>query len=355
MVDNSGNIIARPGFTTLADGTVYTDMVEYGGHLYGVSSGSFGIIDKSTAAFSSMTNVTGPMCYVPTTDMLICSDRNRVFTLVAGVVNETPAVMPPTHADIVTTDISGSMPVGSVLLQVAYILADGSESPPSAVMSVSHTGGIGVSVDPLTAPSAAIGYMVYMSTSGGSVPLACGSAPLTAQYNVVDDDRGMTTPARSSISVPMPPFNTAALHAGRLFASTGAAIYMSRAYDWLYTSPLDSLIDASTTQIIGAVSDGLYYVDDKEVRFLRVIDDVPTTTIVGRGTLIEGTVIAPDIIIDGSYRIFAMMSDGFCSFAPSGQVYNMTRSSVQFPTSAVSGAITYSNVGGSDFAIVTLK
>jgi hypothetical protein len=287
--------------------------------------------------------------------MLICSDRNRVFTLVAGVVNETPAVMPPTHADIVTTDISGSMPVGSVLLQVAYILADGSESPPSAVMSVSHTGGIGVSVDPLTAPAAAIGYMVYMSTSGGSVPLACGSAPLTAQYNVVDDDRGMTTPARSSISVPMPPFNTAALHAGRLFASTGTAIYMSGAYDWLYTSPLDSLVDASTTQVIGAVSDGLYYVDDNEVRFARMEDGVPSTMIVGRGTLIEGTVIAPDIIIDGSYRIFAMMSDGFCSFAPSGQVYNMTRSSVQFPTSAISGAITYSNVGGSDFAIVTLK
>jgi hypothetical protein len=130
---------------------------------------------------------------------------------------------------------------------------------------------------------------------------------------------------------------------------------MSGVYDLLYTCPMRSLVDASTTQVIGSVGDGLYYVDNKEVRFVRVSDDVPTTTIVGRGALIEGTVIAPDIIIDGSYRIFAMMSDGFCAFAPSGQVYNLTRSSVQFPTSAISGAITYSNVGGSDFAIVTLQ
>jgi hypothetical protein len=355
MVDNSGNIIARPGFTTLADGTVYTDMAEYDGQLYGVSAGSFGRIDTLTAAFSPMTTVTAPMCYVPTTDMLVCSDRVRVFTLVTGVINEAPAVLPPASADVIATDIGGAMPVGSILLQVSYVLADGSESPPTAVVSITHTGGVRVSVDPLTAPAAAIGYMVYMSTSGGSVPLACGSAPLGVPYNVVDDGRGMLTPMRSVTSTPIPPFSTAALHAGMLFLSTGTAIYMSGVYDLLYTSPMRSLVDASTTQVIGAVSDGLYYVDNKEVRFVRMSGDVPTTAIVGRGTLIEGTVIAPDIIIDGSYRIFAMMSDGFCAFAPSGQVYNLTRSSVQFPTSAISGAITYSNVGGSDFAIVTLQ
>ncbi|MBF0316788.1 MAG: hypothetical protein HQL04_01315 [Nitrospirae bacterium] len=296
-IDNSGNVVTRPGFLRVYEGKVHS---LYGNgkvclfrqadrlmQLYQVSGAEDSSPDVvapyAVRTLASGINGSLRMSYQYVAGRVYYSDA-----AVTGVVEVTARPIPvvrswgmlPPDAPVLSATTEGILSKGKYQVSLTYTRNDGQESGASTVASMTLTkkaGGIDV-ICPLSADPNVRKINIYISAPNGEVPYLAASLDNTPSatvpgFTVPYHYRGETVTGPPLLTwglKPPPPGQLLCYYRGRLYVASLNTLWYSQPYTYELFDPAQGwLAFDNPITLVAAVEDGIFVATSREVVFLK--------------------------------------------------------------------------------------
>lgn len=283
-----------------------------------------------------------PVCYAALPDGSVAwtdGTNNGRVTKTSSSYLAIPAPGSPALAAVV----GGRLAAGVYQVAIAWVAADGSESPPSLPVAITVADGYGFTASgiPATPPYDVIGCRVYCSHANEGVLFE--AAYVSSGTSSVRIDGSPTGRALESLfETNMPAGQAMAFSAGRLLVGRGNTLYWSEPHRYGVTRPSRNFIQFSRSiSIIAPTQDGIYVCtldgnNEGEAVFLAGFDfgSQPYRPVTPYGAF-PGTLFN----MPHTMQMVWASPQGFVLANNSGQVTNLSMDKMAFPNASRGGSL----------------
>lgn len=339
-VDDALGIGRRKGYSTVVTSAIDRSLFASGATCLGVGSNSLKQVnpDWTTTVLRTGLTATRALSYAAVADRIYWSNGIDLGCVQNGT-NRTWGITLPAAPLAVAT--GGSLPAGKYQIAVTYLRSDGQESGAAraGTIELTTTGGIALSVIPVSTDPTVTDKAIYISPVGGETLYRAGVIDNSTTDFAIREVRMSASPLLTQFLSPPPAGDHIAYFKGWMLVASGSRLYPSESYAPELFDVRKSIPFADRITMVAPAKDGVWLGSSNQV--LHMTGDSPEAwvfRVVAEYGVIPGTLTYGDgeLLGDGSAAgeqvAFFASKRGLCAGLPGGRLTNLTESRFAYPS-----------------------